>query len=264
MSVWHPDLRAYARRTMQIVAVLRGTDGVRHEAATVDVSAGGAFFRTHEPPPVGQTVVAEVAPLVGEESEVRVSAEVRWVLADAPGVLPGFGARWVLAESENPDALNLLVRDVLRSRSGAVDSADGMHRYRFVPPPVQCRGFEPSRIVLPPAALQKVRGASPVLLAASAELPSRMESGAVIALGRQALRMVVKRTPPTIGTKVWVHLLVDDDASLAPLVCAGRVTDSVLDPVSGERWFDLQLQEIHDQALTGGFEAWVARLPMAA
>lgn len=263
MSTWHPDLRAYARRNLQLVATLRGPDGSTQEVATVDVSAGGAFFRAVALPAIGQHIVVAITPDT-HGAAVHVTAEVRWVLQPAPGVLGGFGARWLAAESESAGALLALVRDTLHAPASDPETIGCLHRLLFLAPAVPCRGFEPSPPILPARDLRPSGDATPVLLAASAELPSRLESGTVISIGRRALRMVVQRTPPTIGTRVWVHLLVDDARGLAPLVCAGRVTDSVLDPVAGERWFDLHLQEVYDDAVDGGFEAWVKRLPLAA
>jgi hypothetical protein len=93
MATLRAELREHVRLTHQMAAQYRDLEGNTWEAASVDVSPGGAFFRTSNPPRPGSKIPLTLWPDLSTEEPVEALFEVRWTMDGGGRASGGFGGK---------------------------------------------------------------------------------------------------------------------------------------------------------------------------
>lgn len=269
MAQLREELREHVRVAHQMVAEYRDTDGTVHEAVTVDVSAGGAFFRTSCPPRPGMRLPITVWPDPRSETPVEALLEVRWTMDPGGRSTGGFGGRWLAAASSDGALMRTFLGSVLGIKRGMVavsrDEASptgSRFRYRFVTKAVAAAA--PDAPMVEPQ-IESSDGDEPVYLAAGIHHGDVSVSGAVVGMTPDHLRVSVTRGLPPSFRRAQVRLLLDSSNGMLPIVFHGSVLftrPQPGNPTAGE--FVLKITKVDEYGRRGLYAQYLSYLANAA
>lgn len=227
MAHLREELREHVRVAHQMVAEYRDGDGAVHEAVTIDVSTGGAFFRTACPPRPGARVPVSIWPDSRSETPVDALLEVRWSMDPGGRSSGGFGGRWVAAASTDGTVMRTFLGSVLGIRTGLVQiskddrsPSGSRYRYRFLVSAT--RSAAPEAPMVDPT-VEATGEDEPVYLAAGIHHADLAISGAVVGMTADHLRVRVTRGLPPSFRRAQVRLLLDSSGGMLPIVFHGSV-----------------------------------------
>lgn len=271
MAMLREELREHVRVSHQMVAQFRVGDEVR-DAISVDVSSGGAFFRTTVPPRPGARQPITVWPVPGSDASVEMLFEVLWTMDGGSRTNGGFGGRWLAAASPDATAMRALLKGILQVDGGIVqvvpdprEPAKRRYLYRFARGEAQeGRGAPPEP---PPPDTDARRGGTDqaVFLSATVRNERGSVAAAVIGVGRDALRVRVAEGLPRSFQRSEVHLLIDSSDGLLPIVFRGQVSFTRPQPDSpGAGDFVLKITGVEEYGRKGLFQQFLSYLDKAA
>jgi hypothetical protein len=111
------ELRDKLRVQLCIPTRLLGIDGTVLDTVSMNLSEGGIFIVTENPPTPGDSCWVEIVSLEGKEV-LRGKVDVRWCLSEPVGKFPcGFGGRFIKVELQSPDSIRAVVQSALRRES---------------------------------------------------------------------------------------------------------------------------------------------------
>ncbi len=201
------------------------------EAVLQDVSTGGTFIQTSEPPASGECVWVRIWPPGDADTPVAAQVLVRWSMeADSPRAASGFGGQWVQIVSEDLDVLRTFLQDTLKAKGGFVaastDPRTGRRRfvYRF---PV-----EVPDVPHPPSASEahddeeerREMGAQRVLLPARFRTAHVEGRGTIPLVSETIVAVECDGPAPTRADRVIVETAIQGEREVYPLSLHGYVT----------------------------------------
>lgn len=267
MAKLREELREHTRTAHQMAAEYRDVDGAIQEAVTVDVSSGGAFFRSARPPRPGVKVPISLWPDPRSEASIEALAEVRWTMDPGGRSSGGFGVRWVAAASSDGTVMRHFVEHVLRVTHGVVKvvrdpkSPSGKrYLYRFL----KAVAAAPEAPCTDAPSVGPSDGEA-VFLSATVRHGDVSVAGSVIGLTGDRLRVKVPRGMPASFQRAQVHLLLDSSTGMLPIVFDGSVSFARPDgvhPDAGE--FVLRITKMDEYGRKGLFAQYLSYLSKAA
>lgn len=111
------ELRDNLRVQLSIPIRLLGIDGTVMDTVSMNLSEGGIFIVTENPPTPGDSCWVEIVSLGGKEV-LRGKVDVRWCISKPVGEFPcGFGGRFIKVELQGQDSIQAVVQSALRRKS---------------------------------------------------------------------------------------------------------------------------------------------------
>lgn len=269
MAKLREELREHTRTAHQMAAEYREVDGTHHEAVTVDVSVGGAFFRSARPPRPGAKLPISLWPDARSETPIEALGEVRWTMDPGGRSSGGFGVRWLAAASTDAGTMRYYLQTVLGLSHGVVKvvpdakSPSGKrYLYRFLKAVGEAAPEAPGVESGPPMGAADDQS---VFLSANVQHGSFSVAGSVVGLTRDHVRVRVARGMPASFQRAQVHLLLDSSAGMLPIIFHGSVSFARPDahrPDSGE--FVLRITKMDEYGRKGLFAQYLSYLDKAA